>query len=149
MGLDIYLHNKDGEIEIDDPEYPDHLFKIGYFRSSYNPSGLNNVLGKLGVDDLYGIFDCPGEGKIVPDWEESKATAVATLTKLHEMKRSPDSMEKVERVAQEASFDVIVLDGSVEDWLERRMQSIEIVIRTIDYVLSQEKRDEYFLIWSM
>jgi len=44
----------------DSEKYPDHYFKIGYFRSSYNGSGINSVMGKLGIPDLYDIFQLDG-----------------------------------------------------------------------------------------
>jgi hypothetical protein len=56
-------------IELDSKLYPEHGFKIGYFRSSYNGSGINNLLRDLGIPDLYDIF-ChdDDEYEFVPDW---------------------------------------------------------------------------------
>lgn len=48
-------------IEIPSIKHPEHIFKIGYFRSSYNPGGFNDVLTKLVGEDLYQIFDIPFE----------------------------------------------------------------------------------------
>lgn len=50
-------------------KYPNHYFRIGYFRSSYNSSGINYVLrDRLGID-LYDIFDAKDSGYYVePDW---------------------------------------------------------------------------------
>lgn len=68
MGLDVYL-TKDGfEVELPSTKYPDHMFKIGYFRSSYNDGGINHVLRSMGLDDLYDIFQGGGDGKLVVDW---------------------------------------------------------------------------------
>jgi len=36
---------------------PEHLFKIGYFRSSYNGSGIENVLSTRGLPTLHDIFE--------------------------------------------------------------------------------------------
>lgn len=39
-------------IELPSVKYPDHLFKIGYFRSSYNGGGFNSVMEKAGLVGL-------------------------------------------------------------------------------------------------
>ena len=60
------------QIEIDSRTLPTHMFKIGYFRSSYNDGGINNVLKSNGMDDLYGIFDVDREEyNFKPDWKKS------------------------------------------------------------------------------
>ncbi len=64
-GEDITYRKK---IEQDSVLHPDHMFKIGYFRSSYNESGINGILKNMGVPDLYDIF-CPGDDyEFCPDW---------------------------------------------------------------------------------
>lgn len=59
-------------IEINSKKYPDHYFKIGYFRSSYNDGGINRVLSNnLGENsDLYYIFNVQDnhEYQFTPDW---------------------------------------------------------------------------------
>lgn len=52
--------------------YPEHMFKIGYFRSSYNGSGINNVLSNFVGMDLYYIFDRErrDEYHFQPDWQD-------------------------------------------------------------------------------
>jgi len=48
---------------------PNHVFKIGYLRSSYNSGGINSVLSRAGCLDLYDIFE-PGDDYLVhPDWD--------------------------------------------------------------------------------
>lgn len=64
MGLDVYLYKGKKEIEMPSSKYPDHMFKVGYFRSSYNDGGLNTVLKNLALPDLYEIF-----GESEPDYE--------------------------------------------------------------------------------
>jgi hypothetical protein len=72
MGLNKYGESPDIEtIENNHPDYPEHYFKIGYLRSSYNSGGINSVLRRMGVPDLYAIFglsfgDTPYY--IKPDW---------------------------------------------------------------------------------
>jgi len=50
---------------------PDHMFKIGYFRSSYNDGGLNSIMQEqLGGRDLYWVFQPPEDREycFCPDW---------------------------------------------------------------------------------
>lgn len=63
----------EGTICIEEPSklYPDHYFKLGYFRSSYNDGGINSVLGKLMGKDLYYIFKPQEDYAFKPDWEQS------------------------------------------------------------------------------
>lgn len=75
LGLEIY-----GEIPeeyrktIEKPSkiYPEHYWKIGYFRSSYNPSGINNILYDLcEKHGLYYIFNVKDEDEYEtqPDYD--------------------------------------------------------------------------------
>ena len=65
---------EEDKIEIDSTIDPDHLFKIGYFRSSYNDGGINNILRRhLGDEyDLSYIFNVQNDSTIFPDWQEAK-----------------------------------------------------------------------------
>lgn len=36
-------------------KYPDGMFEIGYWRSSYNDAGINHVLKDMGLPDLYDV----------------------------------------------------------------------------------------------
>lgn len=57
-------------IEESHPSYPDHYFKIGYFRSSYNDGGINSIAKKLNVPGLYEIFNVENSEYIFqPDWK--------------------------------------------------------------------------------
>lgn len=71
MGLSQFGRDPSREkIEIDSEIYPKHMFKIGYFRSSYNSGGINDVLRKLGLPDLYFVFQPPKDGSgFFPDWK--------------------------------------------------------------------------------
>lgn len=56
-------------IEIASKVYPEHLFKIGYLRSSYNNGGIERILGNTTGKGLHWIFDTDGEEYVVhPDW---------------------------------------------------------------------------------
>jgi len=85
MGLDVYLIRKteDGKeesVEEASSLYPDHLFKVGYFRSSYNEAGLDSVLqAAIGVT-LYSIFAREiGEYEVRPDWRAALAATEIAL----------------------------------------------------------------------
>ena len=99
MGLDVYLHkcpaavvaahaakreadpdwDEDDEereeerIERDSATYPEHMFKIGYFRSSYNSGGIQSVMNSMiGVRPLDYIFEAKrDEYRVRPDWIEA------------------------------------------------------------------------------
>lgn len=74
-------------IEEDSPRHPEVYFKIGYFRSSYNSSGINHVLRDLDLPDLYDIFsvtDSDGYYVFV-DWMSAKRKIVDVLEKFRPM----------------------------------------------------------------
>jgi hypothetical protein len=69
-------------ITVNEPSkiFPEHYFKIGYFRSSYNGSGINRVLSNLGLGDLYTIFPHANDNyAFQPNWSESLALAKKVL----------------------------------------------------------------------
>ncbi len=51
------------KVEKDSKKYPSHMFKIGYFRSSYNDGGINQVLQRIGLPTLGTIFGETKEDK--------------------------------------------------------------------------------------
>lgn len=67
-GADILYHTR---VELDSEKYPDHMFKIGYFRSSYNDGGINSVLRSLDIPDLNYIFEAGDEYEFCPDWNQA------------------------------------------------------------------------------
>lgn len=74
LGLDEYGEQEEGKtsIEMDYEKNPEHYFKIGYFRSSYNSSGINRILGNFGLPRLEDIFGRTDDDyKFQPNWEES------------------------------------------------------------------------------
>lgn len=81
MGLnDDGQHPGVKKIEKPSKKYPEHLFKVGYFRSSYNPSGINNVMRQRGLPTLDEIMGAPSdEYEFTPDWKASKLRAVGAL----------------------------------------------------------------------
>lgn len=55
--IDGYYHKSVERIHFDSKTEPEHLFKIGYMRSSYNGAGINAVAHVFGLPDLYEIFE--------------------------------------------------------------------------------------------
>jgi len=86
LGLDKWGNDKNGKesIELPSAKYPDHYFKIGYFRSSYNDGGINRILGNLGLPDLYKIFNRKDDDEyhFKPDWERALNNTKSVITKL-------------------------------------------------------------------
>lgn len=86
--------NKDGcnsveeKIEINSSKYPDHYFKIGYFRSSYNDGGINHILEQTTGENLYDIFEPGDEYEITPDWKKARKKAVELKDKLIEFSKT-------------------------------------------------------------
>lgn len=77
------------KIELDSRIHPKHMFKVGYFRSSYNDGGLNSVLRKLGMPSLDHIFDANDRYEFQPDWKASGQRAMAVLTMLRQHVHGP------------------------------------------------------------
>ncbi len=69
--------NKLDASAIDSTVDPTHMFKVGYFRSSYNGSGIERVLGNLGIASLHDIFQPADRYEFKPDWS-------AALTRVDE-----------------------------------------------------------------
>jgi hypothetical protein len=74
LGLDEWGSDETTVEQIQEPHplYPDHYFKIGYFRSSYNSGGIERILRNLGLPTMSDIFDHEGKDyHFQPNWEES------------------------------------------------------------------------------
>ena len=84
MGLVKYgSHPARESVELDSEKYPEHMFKIGYFRSSYNSGGLNSLLKEQGLPDLYEIFDVRQDDyQQRHDWATARAKAEEVLKQL-------------------------------------------------------------------
>lgn len=65
-------------IELPSAIDPEHYFKVGYFRSSYNDSGIERITENLiGKRALHFIFEPGDEYEFQPDWRACRARAVA------------------------------------------------------------------------
>jgi hypothetical protein len=76
------------QIEVNSAKYPAHLFKIGYFRSSYNEGGIHHKLSQAGAMSLDEICGYDGEYCFQPDWLSVKSRCEATIAKLREFSKS-------------------------------------------------------------
>lgn len=86
MGLDEWGSVDDDareSVEEDSTKYPDHINKIGYFRSSYNSSGMNHIFSDTIGMDLYDIFEQGDDYEFCPEWEESLKIAKSMLKKFN------------------------------------------------------------------
>jgi hypothetical protein len=71
------------QVNLNSNLYPNHYFQIGYFRSSYNGSGINSKLTNWINEDLYSIFSKESEDYVFrPDWTEVRSKTLEVLEKL-------------------------------------------------------------------
>lgn len=86
LGLDKWGSDESNreKIELAHPGYPDHYFKIGYFRSSYNAGGIERILENLGVPTMHDIFDFSDEYTFQPDWDIALAKCESAINVLKE-----------------------------------------------------------------
>lgn len=91
MGLDVYLRRNGEHDEAESAINPGHLFKRGYFRSSYNGSGFDSVMQRANCPDLYAIFEVGRDdgGTIKPNWQQALARAQVALEQYREHIASP------------------------------------------------------------
>ena len=78
-----------GESKIEEPSklHPDHLFKLGYFRSSYNGAGIDSVMGNAIGETLYSLIpasDNP-ESMFQPDWDAARGRVVSAIDRMKVM----------------------------------------------------------------
>lgn len=90
LGLDKYgsvSKTECEDIEMKHEKYPDHYFKIGYFRSSYNNEGIEHVLENLQVGGLYEIFERKrdDEYEFQPKWEEALRRVEKSISDLNDI----------------------------------------------------------------
>jgi hypothetical protein len=83
-------------IKLPSRKYPDHYFKIGYFYSSNNDSGINRVLSDSIGLDLHSIFNPLDEDYFQPDWNLARnicSKAIRDFTR--HIKQNPYSVTPV------------------------------------------------------
>jgi hypothetical protein len=203
-GIDGFRHKSRQKVEISSEKYPDHYFKIGYFRSSYNDSGINHVLRTLDMPDLFQIFGQDDNGADeAPNWDASRERVLHVIEsyRAHAEGQSgkffvmslADSIWPGNVTDEKSALKIFgehhveqqlsgrgtgdgyscrdgdffpgglkiyalisgmhygrkcvygVFDGFNTDWY---LHALEIVLETIDYVLSQPDKEQYYLSWS-
>lgn len=126
-----YCYSEQKEIKIDSTLHPDHLFKVGYFRSSYNEGGINSTLKNfVGKRGLYWIFP---EGSsesyhVKPDWK----SAIVRVDKLIQ--------EIKGRVERDGEYDV-----SQVSFLPRNLsgdKAINSSEKALQVFMEQKKKNE-------
>lgn len=89
LNLDSYGQAQEIDcIEQNSTLYPEHLFKVGYLRSSYNSGGINSVLKRFNCPDLYDIFEPNEEYNFTPDWNGAQARAQEAIDTLNAFMKS-------------------------------------------------------------
>lgn len=64
------------QVEIDSRVLPEHMFKIGYLRSSYNDGGTERVIKNATGKGLHFIFGEPNDYIVEPNWGECLKRAI-------------------------------------------------------------------------
>jgi hypothetical protein len=82
---------EDQSVELASTLYPDHMFKIGYMRSSYNSAGTNHVLRDVGLPDLYQLFGAENGTNDAPDWAATKVRLTDAIDELNRQMDDPFS----------------------------------------------------------
>ena len=82
MDDDSCQHASVEQIELPSKLHPDHYFRIGYFRSSYNGGGFNSYARRLGIPTLNDIMGADDECEFTPDWRASRERAQTALQQL-------------------------------------------------------------------
>jgi len=118
MGLNEWGEDEDGKKYIEKPskKYPDHLFKIGYFRSSYTEGSLNWVLRDLIGKDLSYIFSASSIYRFRPDWEDA-------------LERVNEVIADFKKAVKESPYRIIFIDSFGFKKVESRAKAIELVKR--------------------
>lgn len=84
-------------IEENSKLYPDHMFKIGYFRSSYNEGGINSILRNITGKDLYYIFEPKEENyEVTVDWESALERAKKAVFELRKHVKTNGAFRVIE-----------------------------------------------------
>lgn len=202
MGLDKWGGIPDEietKIDLSSTQYPEHLFRIGYFRSSYNDGGINHILRQITGEDLYDIFNPDDKYRVYPNWEAAHEKVIELIQKMIEFSRtngelfiqkiyksgtkSLDEKEVMDIVLKQKnekhafpcysnsyglfSFDkplqvVAVIDTKDTIYIATKgdidnnpdegngwyIHALQIVLETIDYVLAQPDKENYYLHWS-
>lgn len=148
-------NNDRRRIENNSAKYPDHLFKVGYFRSSYNDAGINRKLSNSIGKDLYWIFsrEREDEYEFKPDWQEVRKRVEQVQKEL------ADHIENVGGVSCYAESHNLFLERNGfpqccyivykdRDGWTWYLQALEIILETCDFVDKHSNKEDLYLAWS-
>lgn len=186
-------------INLDSKLYPKHMFKIGYFRSSYNEGGINSFLRRNGLPDLYYVFNVNDDYEPDNDWNGCLKRCNEVISKMEEYMKTDISKFDVMQIRELGSVEneteakklfmkeldrqlnsgcrsysssqgTFYLDGikchgfmfgkniignpcvyvviESNDGFKWYLEALHIVRETIEYVLSQDNPEKYYLCWS-
>ncbi len=129
LGLEEYGSSPRIEtVEINSALYPEHMFKIGYLRSSYNEGGINSVLGRIGLPDLNDMFDADGTYDVKPNWAEVLVRVEDVIARYR---------THVEGIA--GQFDITTIRSPFNDGMEAS-EAMEVFIKQLGEY-EQRKKD--------
>jgi hypothetical protein len=125
LGLGKFGESLEKEtIEQDSVKYRDHLFKVGYFRSSYNDGGFNSVMDSRGLFGLYEIFDAENGESSTPDWNESLGKVKEAIAQFKEYLGSVDAKYSV--------FDISARKIREDSWCVNKEDALNKFIEQIE-----------------
>lgn len=106
-------------VEQDSKQFPDHMFKVGYFRSSYNDGGMESIARKQGLPGLGGVFlvgdDTPYS--FTPEWSSCRdraAEAVEEWQQEHDRRGGYSIFEYSNPLGEKVSTQREALDSFLE-----------------------------------
>jgi hypothetical protein len=129
-GMRDYRHESIERIHRDSKTQPDHLFKIGYLRSSYNSTGINRLANHFDLPSLYDIFDIHTEEyEQQIDWD-----AIYPSVK--------DAVEKWQAFADSprGKYDVFEFHGFMEHGVKDEREAFERFNQ--EYLVKKEEIDK-------
>lgn len=134
-------------LSLNSTKYPEHMFKVGYFRSSYNPGGINRVMESIGLDGLYEIFDRKesDDYEFRPAWPSALLRTQRVLQDYRAHLESAIGNVYIQPVEANLFIDVATLPKTEEEAL--RVMEQQLLLhknRTGDDYECYSNRDGYF-----
>lgn len=123
LGLDQFgCSTKIESVLLNSALYPQHLFKVGYLRSSYNSDGINGVMERVGCPTLYDIFRPTGDYYFSPDWEDALTRVESAINAYSLVLQDPFSSFAVMEV-RNPIFDGVDSPKKALDLFKEQMQT--------------------------
>lgn len=153
-------------IEKPSKRHPNCSYRIGYWRSGYDGLGLNTILRQVLSQDLYDIFpdiDRDDSNYIKPNWQNSRNMMQNLLNQFVELGAynykfleaigiHEDHLQNLQSSSLSSNFKsaISILEEAYEHKImfQDYVEEMEVIIETIDYVLSQPDINSYMLYWS-